>query len=138
MKTLAALTLVLSSSLLASAGDAGKKALAGTWQIVRYERGDKAKKEGLDKVRVTFAEGEIVFSVEGEKKEAAKYTLDATKKPHEIDIAPPREQKVVKGIYKLEGDTLTIVTSKEGDERPASFEAKGGNTTLMVLKREKK
>jgi hypothetical protein len=45
---------------------------------------------------------------------------------------------MVKGIYKIDGDTLTMCLSPTG-ERPAKFESTaGGQTILMTFKRMKK
>jgi uncharacterized protein (TIGR03067 family) len=68
--------------------------------------------------------------------------LYPTRNPPEIDLhilAGASEGKVMKGIYKLEGDTLTICYSPAitGDVRPASFaEAEKGNFMRMILKRK--
>jgi uncharacterized protein (TIGR03067 family) len=69
------------------------------------------------------------------------FKLDATKTPKQIDLMPEGKGKAgaVRGIYKLEKDTLTICYAAPGKERPATFEAKmDSGHTLTVWKKEKK
>ena len=68
------------------------------------------------------------------------FTLDASKSPKEIEIVPDGPKKVViKGIYKLEKDVLTICHAAPGAKRPAAFASKeGSGDTLTVWKKEKK
>jgi uncharacterized protein (TIGR03067 family) len=67
------------------------------------------------------------------------FTLDAAKSPKEIDIVPGGQKKVViKGIYKLEKDVLTICHAAPGGKRPTAFASKeGSGDTLTVWKKEK-
>src|SRR5262249_10252367 len=61
-----------------------------------------------------------------------------TKKPKEIDLhqdANTNDEKVVRGIYAIEGDTLKICVDKKGGPRPAEFEARPG-VMLLVLQRK--
>ena len=47
------------------------------------------------------------------------FTLDATKTPREIDLVPDGPKKVViKGIYMLDAEGLTMCYSAAGVERP--------------------
>jgi uncharacterized protein (TIGR03067 family) len=76
------------------------------------------------------------------------YRIDSSKKPKEIDITETRRmmkqtgatevQYVNKGIYVLDGDTLTICSPKDEDPRPAEIGSKAGSgVTLVVFKRAK-
>ena len=80
--------------------------------------------------------------VEGgkERDEHGTYKLDAKKKPAEIDITPPKEDGTHLGIFKIDGDTLTICMSDKGaSERPTKFESpEGSKVMLLTLKRAKK
>ena len=74
----------------------------------------------------------------------AKWTLDPSKEPKKIDlvvtVAPDGEKgKVIRGLYKLDGDKLTLHLSQPGGERPAGFENRAGeNSTLLSLERARK
>jgi len=75
-----------------------------------------------------------------EKPDEGSYTVDAKKTPAEIDLVPPAQEKLgtMPGIFKIEGDTLTLCYTLMG-ERPKSFEPPAGAMTmLMTLKRVKK
>jgi uncharacterized protein (TIGR03067 family) len=114
--------------------------LAGTWSVVSMVQDGKADDNAKDD-QVTFASGEVtVKGKNGEHK--ATYKLDASQKPHTIDISPsagPNKDKVLKGIYKVKGDELTICwTRNPGEERPKAFESKeSSGLMLATLKREK-
>jgi uncharacterized protein (TIGR03067 family) len=71
---------------------------------------------------------------------AGTFTLDATKTPREIDLVPEGPKKVViKGIYKIEKDVLTMCYAAPGGKRPEAFAAKkDSGDTLAVWKKEKK
>jgi len=54
------------------------------------------------------------------------YTIDAAKEPKQIDMIGTEGElkgKPALGIYKLEGDRLTLCYTMPGRERPAKFES---------------
>jgi uncharacterized protein (TIGR03067 family) len=136
-----ALVLVAVAGTLAAADDPNKKALddlQGTWQLQRRTRGGKeAPADVVKRMRLVIA-ADKATPYEGDKAQTpATIAVDATKKPATIDIRHGREG--MPGIYRLEGDTLTICFGDPGAERPKDFAAKTDPpTTLLVLKRVKK
>jgi uncharacterized protein (TIGR03067 family) len=137
---------VLALGLLIGADDAKKDAkdqdenkIQGTWVVVSVERdGQKASDEEIKDKTVTFAAESKVTVKMPDKEINGKYKIDAGKKPKHITLEATSE-KTLFGIYKLDGDNLTICC-EEGDmeNRPTEFASKGSDTQLIVLKREKK
>jgi uncharacterized protein (TIGR03067 family) len=124
--------------------DAAKKdapSIVGEWD------GEKAVRGGVEKplpeggVKITFtADGKLIFKEGNKDAEEGTCKLDAKKNPGEIDIVPPKESETHVGIYKIDGDTLTIcLADKNSTDRPTKFESPdGSNIFLVTLKRVKK
>ena len=112
--------------------------ILGTWALVSGEEGgQKAPPERLKDATVTFAEGGKLTVKMGERDQEFTFKLDPAKKPKEFS-ATNDQGRTLLGIYKLEGDTLTVCFDRSG-ERPAEFASKEGTTVVLdVLKREKK
>jgi uncharacterized protein (TIGR03067 family) len=77
------------------------------------------------------------------RRPALKFTLNPEKKPKGIDIEMGVPVGTSEGIYKLDGDELTICVASGGKNgkpapRPTEFAAKKGeHHALFVLKRVK-
>lgn len=69
----------------------------------------------------------------------ADYTIRPGHRPKEIDLvigSGTRDQKTYRGIYAIEGDTLTICFDKGGAKPPTEFKAGSAGAVLLVLKRK--
>lgn len=120
------------------------KKLQGTWQLSSSELGGK-KADPKEVANVTLnIDDKKAVSREGvDVKEESEITLlDPTAKPAAIDMkitAGDDKDQVVKGIWKLDGDSLTICVAEPGKDRPKEFAAKEGTGhTLLGFKRMKK
>jgi uncharacterized protein (TIGR03067 family) len=122
--------------------------IVGEWIGEKAVRGGKEMPVPEGGIVITFtADGKLMIK-EGnrEKPEGATYTVDTKKNPAEIDLIPPagRKDPTMPGIFKIEGDTLTIcfLGAEVGGVpagRPTKFEsAEGSMSMLMILKRAKK
>ena len=60
--------------------------------------------------------------------------LDPTKSPKEFDVEWT-PGKFYHGIYRIEGDTLTLCHANPGQPRPTEFAGSGGTTYCGVYKR---
>ncbi len=67
------------------------------------------------------------------------FRIDPAKDPKEIDLTQPGSKRTWPGIYRFDGDLLSIATGfgkKERATRPKSFEDKAG-LLILILKRAK-
>ena len=97
--------------------------------------------EKVKEMRISFEGDKLLAKRGGKVAESSTFSLDETKNPKTIDMlqANSKEKRPAQGIYKLEGDKLSMIWRKEGGERPADFDATkaGPEVVIIVLEREK-
>jgi uncharacterized protein (TIGR03067 family) len=140
-------TLTITAGLAAGGPDnegaAELKRLAGSWQAVSYALdGKEAPAEDLKKVKLRIdAHGKTAAQSEGKTFLASTIRVDPGWNPKTIDIAfteGDRKGKTALGIYKLDGDTLTICRANPGKDRPSAFSSTpGSGLTLMSYRRDR-
>lgn len=128
------------SSLAADEDD--KKKLQGTWKLT--EAKVDGKKKDLPSgatASMIFAGDKVTEKMTGQDDEVSTCKIDSSKKPAQIDLTSSKgmdkKSTTNQGIYKLEGDTLTVAYSTLGafGKRPASFEGK--EVMVLTFAREK-
>jgi len=115
--------------------------ILGTWALVSYEEGgQKAPEERIKDGKVIFAADGKLTAKLGEREQEFTYQLDPAKKPKEFSITDDKDRTAL-GIYKLDGDTLTVCFARPvpGADRPTEFASKEDTPIVLeVYKREKK
>jgi hypothetical protein len=83
-------------------------------------------------MRLTFAGDKATLKGDGPQASTATVILDATRKPPAIDINLD-DGKPLKGVYKLEGDTLTISHGRPGGPRAKEFKSTADNNAALMV-----
>ena len=110
----------------------------GKWVAEKVEQGGKDMLKELGEVTWTFQPGTVVLRTRN-RDHPMPVTFNPIASAKEINTRPAFGPTENRGIYKIEGDTLTIYLNEEEDgKRPTDFTPGAPNHTLLVLKRAKK
>ena len=130
--------LILGTGLaLAQPAEEAQKQLQGTWTATRAERDGKAADDVIGH-RLSFAGNR--FQIESKDQKplyAGTVHVDPSARPAAIDFEHAEgvlKGKVWKGIYRLDGDTLTICDNAPNldEHRPTAFEAQSASGYVLI------
>lgn len=107
--------------------------LQGKWKMLYTEQ---AGRKDDDVMALIFEKDTLKLQKDDRITDNWTFKLDPSAKPKWIDVV--ERDKVMKGIYELDGDNLKICLREKGDERPTRFESDNARVVVMVLKRETK
>jgi uncharacterized protein (TIGR03067 family) len=113
--------------------------LQGTWYRTRLIIGGEVQKEPPGDGKIVIKGSHLQFPT---PEDSWTITLDPKRNPKWFDYRgdiKPNTDTIYRGIYRLQGDTLTICSVRNGDEkdRPTKFESTGEAVWLQVFKRKK-
>lgn len=117
--------------------------LQGTWSMVSGARDGAAfPADYLKHSKRVAKDDEVTVMLQGQLFMKAKFKLDPTKTPKQVDYAVsdgPYAGTTQLGIYELEGEQVKFCFSVPGKVRPTDFTTKPSDgRTLSVWKKEKK
>ena len=121
-----------------SAQDADLDKLQGTWDLVTLNLDGKeipAERIKAAKLQTVYKGNNLSRVNNAKKSDSAAIKIDSSKSPKHLDTTN-KDGVTEVGIYKLNGDSLTICTRTEsGKERPTKFEPNADKTILTTWKR---
>jgi uncharacterized protein (TIGR03067 family) len=109
--------------------------IQGTWSLISGGRhGEQFTDEVVKNVKLSFL-GDVLKTIKKNEVTEATFTLHPEINPKGIDLEMDGSRGL--GIYKLEGERLTILHGEVEEPRPPDFDAvKKGNLTMLVLQKE--
>lgn len=123
------------------------KKFQGNWKLVEVQHDGKGlPPEGLADLKELDAvvkDNVVILKEKGEVKDGwnVSFKLDAAKKPKEFYLTMSirdGKPKTSKGIYRFDGDKLTICIREPGKDRPKEFTTKKGpDSYLWTLEKKK-
>ncbi len=111
--------------------------MQGSWQLVAQEKDNQIR--NLKSKRLTqFAGWTMRIQSPGRADSTWLFLLDTTATAHQFDMFASDQEidPAYKGVYRLDGDTLTIRLTGRGADRPGNLStSQGDGTTMYVFER---
>jgi len=117
-----------------------KEKFRGTWRVTKIVTAGKTMEgdelDGQAMVLDFAINGDVTVKRTGATSDSAKWVINPAATPRTIDITN-REGKLEKGIFRFDGNTLTICFASPGGDRPTRFDApEGFSGGLLVMTKE--
>ena len=137
--TALAVLVIMVAQTTRAADETNQKPLEGTWIVVSSENGGKSDDDAIGNKVVFQGDKVTIHRKSSDDADKASFTIDPKRSPASIDIRGGDEGTTAPGIYKLNGDRLTICFRTAKGDRPAEFNSKAdAHICLLVLKRDNK
>jgi uncharacterized protein (TIGR03067 family) len=138
---LANVLVVLAAAGMMAADEPKKEdadSIKGNWKAVSIKQGKQSVPDEDVKAFKFSLDGKNYTNTIGtEAIEEGGYSIDASKMPKTIDFdikKGPDAGKKQLGLYKIEGDKLTIAASQAGAaERPKALDADGADDVVVIV-----
>jgi uncharacterized protein (TIGR03067 family) len=126
-----------------------KDPLVGRWTVTYFELGgteQTADKKAGRTWEWEFSESAVRMHIPGGEIATVPWRVDRTKTPHTIDLGRQGSgpfEPVIVGVFKIEGDELTICVNFNKNHRPTRFntdkvEGDRDNVQMLVKLKAKK
>ena len=110
-------------------------AMQGTWALVSaMQDGNPLADDKVKQTTIVITGDTFRFPglAEDVTARAGKFTIDATKKPKEVD-STSSEKETMLGIYELERDSYKICFAPAGKPRPTEFASVPGSGQILQV-----
>ena len=117
----------------------GADKIEGSWVATSYKRGEREVSKDMIKTELTIAKGAYEFPT-GINRISKKGTIAVDAAKGTIDFTPedgPAKGKTLLGIYKVDGDKLTICFGAAGKDRPKEFKTADPMIVLATYDKKK-
>ena len=112
--------------------------LAGTWTCTAATNdGKPLPEETVKSLKLTLTEaGGYKTELAGQVLFDSTFKIDPGKQPRQIDMIATEGENKGKaglGIYRLEGDVLTLCYTMPGKDRPKDFQSTAGSAAILAV-----
>jgi uncharacterized protein (TIGR03067 family) len=104
--------------------------LSGKWTVESFQFNGQPVAEMLAAVR-EFNGDQYTLTPKSGQTFSGTVKIDAAQMPKQIDLM--LADRMLRGIYEIEGTTLKLAYTLEGDARPSAFESTANSGVVLVV-----